>query len=142
VSGQEERLEKLLVMGRRLADAMDGDIVALNKGAFDRLHTTDPEISNLALLYSREVAALKKAGGPGKDAPAALIADLKSLGKRLKSSLTKHERLVVAMRQASEGLVQAVAEEVEKQRSRTATYSAQRGAKSGQSGALMYNKVI
>jgi hypothetical protein len=137
-----QRLERLLTMGRRLADAIDGDIKALSNGAFDQLHTTDPEISNLALLYSREVAALKKAGG-AKGGPAKLIGELKTLDKRLKHSLSEHEALVTAMRQASEGLVQAVAEEVEKSRARAATYSAQpRAPKAAQSGAIVYNKVV
>jgi hypothetical protein len=140
---QTQRLERLLSMGTRLAGAIEGDIAALNKGAFDQLHTTDPEISNLALLYRNEVTALKKSGGVGKGAPAVLVSELKSLGKRLKKSLSRHEQLVMAMRQASEGLVQAVAEEVEKSRARTATYSAQpRGTNPGPSGAIVYNKVV
>jgi hypothetical protein len=140
---QTQRLEKLLVMGRRLMAAIDGDIDALNKGAFDRLHTTDPEITALASLYAREVAALKKEGGIGKGAPAALLAEMKTLGKRMKLSLTRHERLLMCMRQASEGVVQAVANEVEKARARTTPYRVGPQARQAQgAAAILYNKVV
>jgi hypothetical protein len=139
---QTQSLEKLLAMSKKLTDAIEGDIAALEKGAFDRLRTTDPEIAALASLYAREVAALKKAGGIGKGAPAALIAELKNLGKRMRKSLTRHERLVMCMRQASEGLIQAVADEVEKTRARTAPYTAHPHAKPAQGGAIVYDKVV
>ena len=134
-------LEKLLAMGKRLAGAIEGDIAALERGAFDQLHTADPEIANLAMVYTREVAALKKAGGIGKTAPAKLVTELKELGARLKVSLVQHERLVMCMRQASEGLVQAVAEEVEKTRSSAAPYTPHTKGKA-QAGAIVYNKVV
>ena len=136
-----QRLEQLLTMNKRLGDAIAADIAALEHGAFSDLSTTDPEIERLCALYGREVMALKAAGGI-KNAPASMIAKLKESGARLKSLLTKHEQLVICMRQASEGLVKAIAEEVEKTRSEAAPYAAAPGAKRTSGGAIVYNKVI
>lgn len=139
--GELRRLEQLLTMNKRLGDAVAADIAALEHGAFSDLSTTDPEIERLCALYGREVMALKAAGGI-KNAPADLIAKLKESGSRLKSLLGRHEQLVVVMRQASEGLVKAIAEEVDKTRSEGAPYAAAPGAKRTGGGAIVYNKVV
>ena len=90
---QIPRLEHLLAMGKRLAAAIEADITALERGAFQDLRSTDPEIAKLAALYAREVATVKAAGGIG-DAPAALVAALKETSVRLKAGLLRHDRLV------------------------------------------------
>ena len=60
-------------------------------------------------LMGATARAVKAAGGL-KKAPAAIIAKLKKASARLSQSLVRHERLVAAMRQATEGLVKAVVE--------------------------------
>jgi hypothetical protein len=138
---QLRRLEQLLAISKRLADAIAADIAALEQGAFGNLTTTDPEVARLCALYGREVTALKASGGI-KNMPEQLIATLKDSGGRLKKLLSRHESLVACMRQASEGLIQAVAEEVEKSRKRAAPYTGAPGAKRVSSGAIVYNKVV
>jgi len=138
---QLRRLEQLLAISTRLADAIAADIAALEAGDFGDLKTTDPEVGRLCALYGREVMALKASGGI-KDMPGQLIATLKDTGGRLNKLLSRHESLVTCMRQASEGLVQAVAEEVEKSRRRGAPYSNKPSAKRVSSGAIVYNKVV
>lgn len=135
------RLEQLLAVSRRLGDTIEADIAALEKGAFGELKTTDPEIERLCAFYAREVKAMKAEGGV-KQAPAPLLAALREAGARLDGLLKTHERLVAAMRQAAEGLVQAVAEDIEKNRSGSAPYRAAPQAKRVSSGAIVYNKVI
>jgi hypothetical protein len=135
------RLEQLLAVSRRLGDAIEADIEALEKGEFGELRTTDPEIERLCGFYAREVKALKAEGGI-KLAPGPLLAAMREAGARLDVLLRKHERLVAAMRQAAEGLVQAVAEDVEKSRSGAAPYRATPAAKRSSSGAIVYNKVV
>ena len=136
------RLEHLLAMSNRLSGVIEADIAALEQGAFNNLSTTDPEVGRLCALYGREVMALKAAGGI-KDVPAELLAALKESGGRLTTLLLRHGSLVACMRQASEGLVQAVAEEVEKSRKRGAPYSSPSKPKRESSGgAIVYNKVV
>jgi hypothetical protein len=140
--GQRNRLEQLLTLSNRLCTAIAADIAALEKGDFAGLATTDPEIGRLCAIYGREVMALKGANGT-KDAPPSLIAALKTSGQKLNHLLGQHEALVGCLRQASEGLIQTVAEEVDKTRKRGAPYSPVPKAKRDSSaGAIVYNKVI
>jgi len=136
------RLEQLLTVSRRLSAAIAADIEALERGAFGELKTTDPEIERLCAFYGREVKALKAEGGI-KHAPAQLVAALKESGAQLNGLLKIHERLVAAMRHAAEGLVQAVAEGVEKSRAGGLPYTATPAPKrASAAGAIVYNKVI
>ena len=138
---KRQRLEHLLAMSTRLADAIALDIAALENGRFDNLKTTDPEIDRLCALYGREVKALKSEGGI-KDAPAELLAQLRESGVQLNGLLARHERLVSAMRNATEGLVHAVAQEVKKTRESIAPYAPGCKPKRGSGDAIVYNKVV
>ena len=140
--GTQRRMENLLAMSNRLCDAIAADIEALEQGDFGKLTSTDPEIGRLCALYGREVMALKNSGGV-KNAPAELVAALKDSGGRLNKLLGQHESLVACMRQASEGLIKVVAEEVEKTRTRGAPYSAlPKPKRQSSAGAMVYNKVV
>ena len=139
---QRLRLEQLLTVCRRLCDAIGSDIAALEKGSFGDLKTADPEIERLCSFYAREVKALKAEGGV-KRVPAPLLAALRTSGAQLDELLKKHERLVTVVRQAAEGLVQAVAEGVEMERNGAAPYAPPAQVKrAASSGAIVYNKVV
>jgi hypothetical protein len=139
---QRMRLEQLLTVSRRLIEAVEGDIAALETGSFGELKTTDPEIERLCAFYGREVRALKAEGGI-KRAPAPLIAALKETGGTLDRLLKHHGHMVIAMREAAEGLVKAVAEGVEKARAGAAPYAPVPKAKrAATTGAIAYNKVV
>jgi len=140
---QRLRLEQLLTVSKRLIEAVSGDIAALERGAFADLKTTDPEIERLCAFYAREVRSLKAEGGI-KGVPKNLIASLKETGGQLDKLLVRHAHLVAAMREASEGLVQAVAEGVERARSGSKPYGQKKPPKKAaiSSGAIVYNKVV
>ena len=140
---QRLRLEQLLTVSGRLIEAVSGDIAALERGAFTELKTTDPEIEKLCAFYGREVRSLKAEGGL-KGVPHALITALKDAGRRLDDLLVRHTYLLAAMREASEGLVQAVAEGVEQKRNASKPYLQQPPPKRAaiSSGAIVYNKVV
>jgi hypothetical protein len=138
----QRRMENLLAMSTRLCDTISTDIAALEKGDFGGIASTDPEVGRLCALYGREVLALKNSGGV-KNMPAELVSALKNAGERLSRLLGQHESLVLCMRQASEGLIQVVAEEVDKSRKRGAPYSATpKPKRESSTGAIVYNKVI
>jgi hypothetical protein len=135
------KLEQLLALSNRIGNAIAADITALESGKFDALASTDPEIEKLCALYGREVTALKSSGGI-KSAPRPLVAALKESGARLNGLLKRHNLLVGAMRNAAEGIVQAVAEEVEKSRASKAPYSPKPAAPRGAPGAIVYNRLV
>jgi hypothetical protein len=135
------RCEQLLAMSLRIGDAIEADIAALEKGRFDSLKTADPELERLCALYGREIKALKSDGGV-QGVPSALVDKLKVAGARLNGLLARHERLTGCMRSVSEGLVQAVAEEVQKSRESAAPYAANPKAKRPFADAIVYNNVV
>jgi len=138
----QRRVEQLLVMSNRLCETIAADIAALEAGAFAELASTDPEIGRLCALYGREVTALKTSGGIKNVSPP-LVAALKESGARLNALLGQHESLIACMRQASEGLIKTIADEVEKSRKRGAPYSAApKPSRDISGGAIVYNKVI
>lgn len=142
VERQRLRLEQLLTVSRRLIEAVSGDIAALERGAFGELKTTDPEIERLCAFYGREVRSLKAEGGLS-GVPATLVTALKDAGRQLDGLLVRHANLLAAMREASEGLVQAVAEGVEQMRSASKPYGQTPAPKRAvSSGAIVYNKVV
>ena len=134
------RIDQLLAMTGRIADALDQDISALQRGQFDQLRSTDPEIAQLCAIYGREVAALKASGM--KLVRSERTYALTAAAARLNKLLARHQTLVTAMRKASEGLVQAVAEEVQKSRDNVAPYRATPKAKRSETPAIVYNKVV
>jgi hypothetical protein len=136
------RLENLLTACRRLTEAIKADIAALERGAIDELKTADPEIETLCAFYAREVRALKADGGAG-GAPAKLIAALREEGAQLDGQLQIHSQLVGAMREATEGLMQAVAEGVQSMRNSASPYTATpKPKRPPTSAAIVYNKVV
>ena len=140
-NAQTLRLEQLLIMSKRIGDAIAADIAALEEGTFGDLGTSDPEIEKLCAHYGREIMALKQSGGVRNASPP-LVARLRESGARLKTLLMRHEHLIKCMREASEGLVKAVADEVEKTRSEGAPYTANPQARRSPGGAIVYNKII
>ena len=59
-----------------------------------------------------------------------------------RTALVRHEKLVECMRKATEGLVQAVAKEVNDTRKRSQPYSGTPKAKPAAGNAIIYNRVV
>ena len=137
---RQRRLEQLLAMSTRIGDAIAVDIAALEKGQFADLRTADPDIEKLLAIYGREVKSLKADGGIGNASPD--IVALQPLQPDQLGVAARHERLVTCMRQASEGLVKAVAEEVQKTRERGAPYAPARKPQHKPGEAIVYNRVV
>ena len=140
-AAEETRIAQLLVLTQRITDVLAADIAALEAGRFDSLRTTDDDVARLCAVYGREVAGLKAAGGVA-DARDPRIAQLRDAAAHLNVLLARHQTLVSAMRQASEGLVQAVAKEVRKVREDAAPYRAVPAARRAETPAIVYNKMV
>lgn len=141
MSEERERIEKLIAMGQRLIAAIEGDIAALKAGTPKEMRTLDPEIQRLSALYSREAAALKPADA--KAAPADLRKTFFDITSKFRDVLKLHARLITRVRNASEGLIKAVADEVERTRAPSRPYAppSNRPA-AARPGAMIYNDVV
>jgi len=140
VSPDQQKIERLIVMAERLIGAIEADIAALEAGRPQDLRTIDPEIQRLSALYGREAASLDPERA--KAAPAELGNRLFATMSKFRDTLRLHSRLVTRVRNASEGIVKAVAEEVERRRAPLCTYQPATGRQRPQAGALVYNAVV
>jgi hypothetical protein len=137
---ETEKLERIIKMAERLRDALQGDIAALQAGKPQEMHSLDPEIERLTMLYTREVSSIDP--GQTKTAPGDLKKRLLAATGAFRETLKLHQRLLTRVRNASEGLIKAVAGEVERQRAPTITYAPAAAGYKKQPVAMIYNGVI
>ena len=85
------------------------------------------EKNRLANAYRLELARIKQEPSLIQAAPQPLLQKLRARTEALHAHLAKHELSLNAVKIISEGLVQAMAEEIVRQRNSAANYSAQGG---------------
>lgn len=137
MSGEAERIERLITMAGRLIEALESDIAALKGGNPRGLRTLEPEILKLSALYGREAASFNP--DAARSAPADLKKRLIDATARFRDLLGVQTRLITRLRGASEGIVKAVAEEIERQRAPLRPYG---GAAPRANAAMLYNNVV
>jgi hypothetical protein len=140
LSADPQKIELLITMAERLIAAIEADIAALKAGRPQDLCTTDPEIQRLSALYGREAAGLDPARA--KAAPSELRRKFFDTTTKFRDALALHARLLTRMRNASEGIVKAVAEEIERRRAPTHSYAPAAPNARAHAVALVYNSVV
>ena len=136
------RAQRLIAMGERLADALDADIASLLRGKPGEMRLIAAEVQQLGLNYSKESRALDQKAV--KVLPAETRRRLADSTRRFRDSLQRHQRVLTRVRNASEGMIRAVAEEVERRGASTRNYSAKpmRPAAPRPAQAMLYNNVV
>jgi hypothetical protein len=141
VTSQEQKLERLIQMAEKLMAALEADIAALQSGRTKSLNMVDPDIQRLSLVYAREMKGLDPAAT--RQTPQSLRHALRDATDRLRDLLSLNMRHLTRVRNASEGIIQAVARDVEKKRAALRPYTAPASAYRPQSpGAIVYNSVV
>ena len=140
MNADAEKIELLIVMAERLIAAIEADIAALKAGRPQEMMTLDPEIQRLSAAYGREAGTLDPVRA--KAAPVELRKRLMSTTQKFKDALSLHARLITRMRNASEGIVKAVADEVERLRAPLTTYAPAATRYRPANGAIVYNSVV
>jgi len=140
VTPDRQKIALLIAMAERLIGALEADIAALKAGRPQEMRTIEPEIQRLSALYGREAAGLDPARA--KAAPSELRQKFFDTTVRFREALALHTRLLTAVRNASEGIVKAVAEEVERRRSSVRTYAPAAAHYRPQTGAIVYDNLI
>ncbi len=140
----DPKIETVVKMAERLVAALQADIAALEAGRPKEMRTLDPQIQLLCAQYGREAGRLNRA--ELEAAPAEQRARLTAITKSFHDALTLHARVLSRIRNASEGMIKAVAEEVDKRRNRArpyaAPYAARPDAPRPASSSLLYNAVV
>lgn len=134
------RIERLISMAERLIVALESDIAALKEGRPQALLTADPEIQKLTALYGREAQGFDPR--IAQAAPPSLRQRFVAITAKFREVLQLHARMLTRVKNASEGMVKAIAAEVERANAPTRTYSARPGYAPPSSGAMVFNKVI
>ena len=137
---QTQRIELLTRMAERLIEAIEGDLAALKAGKPQEMRTLDPEIQRLSATYGREAAGLT--ADMAKQAPAVVRSRFFDVTKRFKELLVLHARTVTRVRNASEGVIKAVADEVDRRANPTRTYNPKAASYGKPAQAMVYNNVI
>jgi hypothetical protein len=119
-----ERAEQLALVTERLAALIAEETARIDARQPLAEGPAADEKSRLANAYRMELARLQQEPEPLKGAPEPLLRRLRESTTTLHEILARHEIALSAVRVVSEGLVQAMAEEVVRQQSGAANYSA------------------
>jgi hypothetical protein len=136
----DPRIERLISLAERIIAALESDIAALKEGRAGALQTNDPEIQKLTAIYGREA----KGFDPrlAENAAPTLRQRFFAITAKFREVLQLHGRMLVRVKNASEGIVRAIAAEVERANAPMRTYSARPGYKPPSAGPMVFNKVV
>jgi hypothetical protein len=134
------RMERLISLAERIVVALEADIAALKAGKPGEMQSLDPEIQKLSVLYGREAQNFDIR--IAKSAPPSLRERFLLATAKFRDVLQLHARMLARVKNASEGMIQAIAREVERMNAPTRTYGPQSGYKTQPSGAMVFNRVV
>ena len=134
------RIERLISLAERLIAALESDIAELKNGRTTTLKTNDPEIQKLTALYGREAQGFDPR--IAQSAPPTLRQRFLAITAKFREVLQLHARMIARVKNASEGIIRAIAEEVERNNAPMRTYNPRPGYKPPSSGAMLFNRVV
>lgn len=136
----DSRIERLISLAERIITALEADIAALKEGRTVALSTNDPEIQKLTAIYGREA----KGFDPrlAQSAPPTLRQRFFAVTAKFREVLQLHARMITRVKNASEGIVRAIAREVERANAPMRTYGPRPGYKPPSAGPMLFNKVV
>jgi hypothetical protein len=134
------RIERLIMMAERLITVLEGDIALLKSGRTAELSTNDPEIQKLTAVYGREAQGFDLR--IAQSAPPSLRQRFIAITAKFREVLQMHARMIARVKNASEGMVRAIAAEVERANAPMRTYGPRPGYAPPSSGAMVFNKVV
>jgi len=134
------RIERLIALAEKLVMALENDIAELKNGRTTALRTNDPEIQKLTALYTREAQGFDPR--IAQSAPPTLRQRFMAVTAKFREVLQMHARMIARVKNASEGIIRAIADEVDRANAPTRTYGPRPGYKPQSSGAMLFNKVV
>lgn len=134
------KIERLILLTDRLAEMLGADVKALESGGAKSLHSTEHSFQQLMLTYTREAVSVNPA--LMKLVTPELRQKLMLSAKTMNDLLARHQRIVTRVRNASEGMIRAIAKEVERRQISQRSYARVPTGRPQTSGAMVYNNVI
>jgi len=139
-ASDEPRMERMISLAERLITALEADIAALKSGNPGAMRSMDPEVQKLSVIYGKEAQNFDIR--VAKSAKAELRARFLSVTGKFREVLQLHARMLTRVKNASEGMIQAIAREVERMNAPTRTYGPRPPAQPVSSGAMVFNRVV
>ncbi|HWC63572.1 MAG TPA: hypothetical protein VG501_08110 [Rhizomicrobium sp.] len=136
----DSRVERLISMAERLIVALETDIAALKAGTPAKMMSMDPEVQKLSVIYGREAQNFDIR--IARAAPPPLRTRFMTITAKFRQVLQLHQRMLARVKNASEGMVQAIAREVERMNAPTRTYGPRPAPMPRSPGAMVFNKVV
>jgi len=130
----------MIAMAERLIAALESDIAALTAGNVVSLKTADPEVQKLTAQYGREAQDFDLR--IAQAAPVTLRTRFLTITARFREVLQLHTRLLARVKNASEGMIRAIANEVDRMNAPTRVYGPRPGYRPQSSGAMVFNRVV
>ena len=134
------RIERMIALAERLVVVLESDIAALKSGNPGALKSADPEVQKLTAQYGLEAQNFDIR--IARAAPVSLRTRFMAVTAKFREVLQLHTRLLARVKNASEGMVKAIAEEVNRLNAPTRTYGPKSGYGTQSSGAMVFNRVI
>jgi hypothetical protein len=134
------RIERMIALAERLVAVLESDIAALRSGNPAALASADPEVQTLTVQYGREAQNFDPR--IAQAAPPPLRARFMTITAKFREILQLHARLLTRVKHASEGMVKAIAEEVNRMNQPARTYGPRPGYGAQPSGAMVFNRVV
>jgi hypothetical protein len=134
------RIERLIAMAERLIVALESDIAELKNGRTAALKTNEPEIQTLTALYGREAQGFDPR--LAQSAPPSLRQRFVAITAKFREVLQLHARMLTRVKNASEGIVRAIATEVERASAPMRPYGPRPDNAPKSSGAMVFNQVV
>ena len=140
VTDANDRVEQLLVLTERLTERLSAELVLFEKRRPHETAQTLPETANLANLYRREAAKVKADPSLIAGAPAATMKRLRTATEKFDAVLGRHTCVLEAARTLTEGLVRAIATEIQRQRAPVSTYGKNARSNLSEAKAVTLNR--
>jgi hypothetical protein len=135
-----DRIERMISLAERLVAVLESDIAVLKSGNPGALQSADPEVQKLTAQYGREAQSFDIR--IAQAAPVSLRTRFMTVTAKFREVLQLHTRLLARVKNASEGMVKAIAEEVNRMNAPTRTYGPRPGYGTQPSGAMVFNRVV
>jgi len=136
----DSRIERLISLAERIITALESDIAALKEGRTGALATNDPEIQKLTVTYGHEA----KGFDPrlAQNAAPTLRQRFFAVTAKFREVLQLHARMLTRVKNASEGVIRAIAKEVDRANAPMRTYGPRPNYKPASAGPMLFNKVV
>jgi hypothetical protein len=139
-NGPADRAEQLLALTQRLAVLVDSQFHALSAGDPLAGPQESDEFVRLSNLYRTEMGRIREDQTLVSGAPLALRRRLQTATQELQGKLDSYGAALAAAKAITEGLVQAIAEEIQQSTVRAQAYGAQGTYANRSAGPLALDK--